>query len=267
MKKVSIKISIITVTLNNLSGLIKTFNSIQKQRSNTIEYVIVDGISNDGTVEFLKSNSEFINQWVSEKDSGIYDAMNKGALLSSGEYMLFLNSGDELCDDAIEIFFEKINFEYADIYYGQIFLNRGGLDLKNNKFELLVPEHLKLRNNMSIFHPSTLISKNYFIQIGMYDVNLRLAADYKFFLKSYLNNCTFSYINKPLVVFEHGGFSSANPYLSLRENIKIKYEIFPIYISLPNIFIGLVNFFGLLILSKIGLFILGRSFYNKLLRR
>jgi glycosyltransferase involved in cell wall biosynthesis len=267
MNKLSKKITIVTVTLNNLSGLVRTFNSIQKQKSNEIEYIIIDGISNDGTIEFLKSKNDLIDNWVSEKDSGIYDAMNKGAKLSSGEYLLFLNSGDELCDNAIETFLYQIDAEYADIYYGQIYLDRGDSDKKYRKHEILFPKHSKLYDEMSIFHPSTLISKLFFNKMGMYDVKLRLASDYKFFLKSYFNNAIFSYIKMPLVLFEHGGFSSMNPYLSLKENIKIKFEILPLYLSIPKIIILLIKYYGSNLLSKIGLFILGKSFYNKLLGR
>lgn len=88
------KISIITINYNNLEGLKRTIESVVNQTWQEFEYLIIDGGSTDGSVEYIESKSEHVDYWVSEPDKGVYHAMNKGIAKSSGEYLLFLNSGD-----------------------------------------------------------------------------------------------------------------------------------------------------------------------------
>jgi|694.fasta_scaffold154801_3 glycosyltransferase involved in cell wall biosynthesis len=263
MHSVDFQISIITVTLNNLEGLRRTLNSVLAQKNDLVEYVIIDGGSNDGTLSFLNTNSEKINKYISEKDNGIYDAMNKGALLSQGRYLLFLNSGDELCNCAINLYNSEINISHYDFYYGQIYLKNG--NESESKYEIKIPNYHQLGYGMSIFHPSTLISKTQFFKLGMYDCSFRLAADYNFFLKAYIKNASFKYINKPLAIYESGGFSSQNANLSLIENIKIKFQILPFYKSLPNILYSYIKFYGIIILRNFIFIILGSVLYKKTL--
>jgi glycosyltransferase involved in cell wall biosynthesis len=87
-------ISIITINFNHLKDLQKTFANVISQTYKNIEYIIIDGDSQDGTVEFLQENSKFLSYWISEKDNGIYDAMNKGVKVAKGEWIIFMNSGD-----------------------------------------------------------------------------------------------------------------------------------------------------------------------------
>ncbi|MFN5376044.1 MAG: glycosyltransferase, partial [Chitinophagaceae bacterium] len=89
-----LKITIISVNLNNLSGLKKTVNSVISQDYTNFEYIIIDGGSNDGSAEYIQSISRKLKYYISEKDYGIYSAMNKGILKSNGDYLIFLNSGD-----------------------------------------------------------------------------------------------------------------------------------------------------------------------------
>ena len=93
-----IALTLVTVTLNDCENLKKTFLSVKKSKSDVIEYVVIDGDSRDKTKEILDNNSDIIDKCISEKDFGIYDAMNKGLKLASGRYVMFLNSGDELMD-------------------------------------------------------------------------------------------------------------------------------------------------------------------------
>lgn len=88
------KISVITVSFNRLQELRETFSSIISQTYKNVEYIIIDGASEDGTVDFLHQNSVNISYWISEKDAGIYDAMNKGALVATGDWIIFMNCGD-----------------------------------------------------------------------------------------------------------------------------------------------------------------------------
>jgi glycosyltransferase involved in cell wall biosynthesis len=90
------KLSIITVNLNNIGGLQKTFESVFNQLFSDYEYIVIDGGSTDGSVDIIAQNAIKISYWISERDNGIYHAMNKGIQVSKGEYILFLNSGDSL---------------------------------------------------------------------------------------------------------------------------------------------------------------------------
>lgn len=95
------QISIITINYNNASGLEKTIRSVVEQTYNEYEYIIIDGASSDKSKEVVQGYQQYIDFWCSEKDSGIYNAMNKGIQRASGEYLLFLNSGDILSDSAV----------------------------------------------------------------------------------------------------------------------------------------------------------------------
>src|SRR5690606_30753578 len=112
------KISIITIVYNNVRDIRYTLASVANQDYPNIEYIVVDGLSNDGTMEVIQEYRSHISTLVSEKDKGIYDAMNKGLKLATGDYVLFLNSGDELFanDTLSKVFAAGAD---ADIYYGE----------------------------------------------------------------------------------------------------------------------------------------------------
>ena len=93
------KLSIITINYNNLEGLKKTFESVFMQTYQDFEYIVIDGGSTDGSKEYIAENADKINYWVSEPDKGVYHAMNKGIMKANGEYLLFINSGDELFEN------------------------------------------------------------------------------------------------------------------------------------------------------------------------
>ena len=112
------KLSIITVVYNNVRDIERTLLSVLNQSYAHIEYIVVDGASSDGTLEIIQRYQDRLSKVVSEKDAGIYDAMNKGLALASGDYVLFMNSGDELYapDTVKNVFSTAPN---ADIYYGE----------------------------------------------------------------------------------------------------------------------------------------------------
>ncbi|WP_373940767.1 glycosyltransferase [Polaribacter sejongensis] len=112
-------ITIITINYNNLLGLKKTMQSVFDQTYKDVEYVIIDGGSTDGSKEYILDNAEKLAYWVSEPDNGIYNAMNKGIAKATGEYLLFLNSGDFLCDNYVLSKF-SLELKDADIYYGNL---------------------------------------------------------------------------------------------------------------------------------------------------
>ncbi len=197
------KLSIITVNLNNASGLRKTIESVVIQTFQDYEYLIVDGGSTDGSMEVIKEFSGKIAYWVSEPDKGIYNAMNKGILKAKGEYLQFLNSGDWLVDDKILSIVFK-NSRTADIIYGHL----------NVVFDTGIKLHKSLNEtnlsmvyffNDTIAHPSAFISRRLFAS-GLYDESFTIAADKKFFIERIvLQNCTIQQIEEPIVNFNTEG--------------------------------------------------------------
>lgn len=174
------KLSIITVNLNNIEGLKNTLKSVKKQTYKEFEYIVIDGASTDGSVDIIKE-SPIIDLWISEKDSGVYDAMNKGIEKASGDYLLFLNSGDVLFnDDTIETVFPKLTSE--GIIYGNIqFMDHDGNPLYTHYF----PENLTFKHfhSLSLGHPSTFIRRDLFGKYGTYETKYTIVADWVFFIK------------------------------------------------------------------------------------
>lgn len=200
------KLSIITINFNDKSGLQETVGSVVNQTFNDIEYILIDGGSTDGSVEVIKEYDKRINYWVSEPDNGIYDAMNKGIAKATGEYCLFLNSGDCLVDyDVLQKLFAN-NFN-EDIIYGNL-----RCKLENGKYdEIFFPDNVTFLQLFSAYlpHPCTLIKRNYFETFGNYDEKYTIVADWALMTKAIGKyNCTTRHV--PVMVSCHalGGVSS-----------------------------------------------------------
>lgn len=259
----NIQISIITISLNNIKGLLRTVDSVLKQKNDLVELIVIDGDSADGSKDYLRDNCDLVDRWISEADLGIYDAMNKGAKLALGNYLLFLNSGDLLNEGAIQNYLWNISSREYDIYYGQIYTVAPNMVLDKSK--LHTPSHTNLFYGMSIFHPSTLIKSSLFSKMGMYDIKYKLAGDYKFFLSCFYKKASFKYIEKPLAIFETGGFSSKNANLSLIENIKSKFEILRFHQFAVLTIYTVFKFFSFSFISYILRNLLSSKTYRKII--
>ena len=227
-----LKLSIITINLNNNEGLQKTIDSVLNQTYKNYEHIIIDGGSIDGSVEVIKKYKNNRLKWISEKDNGIYNAMNKGILKSSGVYLLFLNSGD---------------FLYSPQVLENVFNNTLDADLIcfSLKIELLDKNESiihSIKNNkitnryifyQPILHPSTLIKRELFVKFGLYDESFKIAGDYEFFVRVIKNKV--KYLIEPLVlsVFNNQGISSSQLELVNDENMKIRkrYFFFSFYLN------------------------------------
>jgi glycosyltransferase involved in cell wall biosynthesis len=200
------KLSIITVNLNNKAGLEKTIRSVAEQTFADFEYIIIDGGSTDGSADVIKKYANKIKDWVSEKDNGIYNAMNKGILKSSGEYLLFLNSGDYLLGkDILEKVFALNRTE--DILYGNMMIDYGFGNLAKG----IMPGQINFKHMMrdTLWHPVSFIRKELLLSLGMYDESLKITADYDFFLKAILvNKCSLYHLQETISVFSFDGISS-----------------------------------------------------------
>lgn len=217
------KLSIITINFNNRGGLKKTIDSIISQSFKDFEWIVIDGASTDGSKELIEHYSEFISYWVSEPDKGIYNAMNKGIKVAKGEYLLFLNSGDWLCDDtSLERCFSH-SF-WADIIYGDLFF----VDKNGNRDLYHYPQVLSLRflYNYSLGHNATFIRRD-IIQSCFYDESYEIVSDWAFFLKKALNNCSFEHISETVSCFDTTGISSEYAQLVQEERSIVINEVFP----------------------------------------
>ena len=180
-------ITIVTVVRNGEKTLEQTILSVINQTYRNIEYIIVDGESTDGTLDIIKKYEDKIDYWVSEADKGIYDAMNKGIALATGDFIALLNSDDWYELDACEIIVNRINEKDADIYYGMIrvikdeapFIIRGYTDR-------VLPLHM-------IPHQACFVKKNIY-KIYQYDIKYKMAADHDFMIRLKNDNYKFYFI-------------------------------------------------------------------------
>lgn len=200
------KLSIITVNLNNLEGLKKTMKSVGRQTCQEFEYIVIDGASTDGSVDIIKE-SPIVDIWISEKDSGVYDAMNKGIEKANGDYLLFLNSGDLLfSDDIIKKAIPQLTSE-AIIYGDLQFVTGDGNSLDIHNF----PNRLTFKYffNFSLGHPSTFIRRDLFEKYGKYETDYTIVADWAFFTRVIIKEReSTKYIPEVISSFNTDGMSS-----------------------------------------------------------
>lgn len=211
-KRQYIKISIITVTLNNKEGFMLTKESIVKQTADRRdwEWIVIDGKSIDGTVDVIRRVESQIAYWVSEPDGSIYEAMNKGIIQAQGEYLLFLNAGDTFCSVSVlsDIISNK-TFGTTDYISGNVYYT------KNNKIvgKAYSPQSITGRFLFchSLCHQSTLIRRTRLMMAKGYDTNYRIAADAKFFFQDIiLNNASYSKLDCYIVNYDITGISATN---------------------------------------------------------
>lgn len=231
-------LSIITINFNNLEGLKKTMASVLEQTWTAFEYIVIDGGSTDGSEAYIESQSHHIDYWVSEPDSGIYNAMNKGITKATGEYLLFLNSGDELFSNEVL----DQNYKHLSLY-DIIYFNLNVVDEKET-FIKKYPNQLRFSYfiNDTLPHPATFIRKEVFNKIGLYDESLKIVSDWKFFIQSI---CKFNYsykrIDATLTTFYLDGLSSDpnNKDMIFDEKYKVLTSDFQAFIEDNNHFIEL----------------------------
>lgn len=199
------KISVITINYNNRQGLEKTLKSVVSQSFKNFEYIVIDGDSTDGSKDSIENYASEIEYWVSEPDSGIYNAMNKGIEAAKGEYLLFLNSGDEFYEtSSLEKAIPYLNGE--DIIYGNLEIVDDEKNFIKNYSSQLSLHYFYID---ALPHPGSFIKKTAFDNVGMYDENLKIVSDWKWFFEAFAkHSLQWKYI--PVVVsrFYMDGVSS-----------------------------------------------------------
>jgi glycosyltransferase involved in cell wall biosynthesis len=197
------KLSIITINLNNVAGLCKTIESVVAQTFTDFEYIIIDGASTDGCVDIIKKYADKISYWVSEPDKGIYNAMNKGTLKASGEYLLFLNSGDALAaSNTLASIAQHLN--NIDIVSGYVIGFYGCEEV-----EKMPPAELKFRYlyHQNIPHQAQFIKRELMFSLGLYNEQLKILSDYEFNIKALCNNATYRCLDILISYVDTSGIS------------------------------------------------------------
>lgn len=197
-------LSIITINYNNAIGLKNTIQSVIEQTFSEIEYIIVDGSSTDGSVEIINHYENIISKCVSEKDNGIYNAMNKGITMATGDYLLFLNSGDVFTSkNTVKDFTKNVNFK-GDIIYGDYQFNNG-----EKVYPDVISPYYFIKSSLP--HQSTFFHRSVFEKMGGFDETYMICADRAFYLKCYVSNLfTWQHIKYPVTLFDLEGLSN-NP--------------------------------------------------------
>jgi len=191
------QLTIITINLNNAKGLEETIASVAAQKNAEFEYLVIDGGSTDQSTTLLAKHQKYISTFISEKDNGVYHAMNKGIKLAKGKYLLFLNSGDTLnrhhvIADLSE--YLKTNPQ-KDIYYTDvIFVD----EIKKFAYSYPFPKQLDMAYFLthSICHQISVIRRSLFDELGYYDESYRLVSDWAFFLKACHKGYSYQHIDK-----------------------------------------------------------------------
>ncbi|EGM69249.1 glycosyltransferase family 2 protein [Shewanella sp. HN-41] len=209
------KISIITISFNAYSeGLENTIKSVIAQKNTHVEYLVIDGGSTDLSHDLYKQYRHHFDYFISEKDAGISDAFNKGVKAASGDYIWFINAGDYLNGDAINQVLEFIKTNKESIIYGDMFW------LEQGRETLLIPAsnyERKIKYVMPFLHPSTIVSKKIFFDVGYFDLNLKRAMDYDLLLRSYLASHKARKIDYPLAYMVAGGVHDSDYLKTLKE--------------------------------------------------
>jgi glycosyltransferase involved in cell wall biosynthesis len=224
-----IQISVITINLNNSKGLEKTMKSVFDQTYRDFEYIVIDGASDDGSLDVIKKfqsldkeeieTSSMNFHWISEPDEGIYHAINKGIIRSKGQYCFFLNSGDYLASPHVLMnLMESQSGE--DILYGNMLVCINGKVIeKSTGKPYLTFMDLYLSR---IKHQASFIKRNLFTKFGLYDESNKIVSDWEFILKTVgLHNASYKYIDEDITFFDNGGISNNSHEIRITERNNI----------------------------------------------
>lgn len=221
------KVSIISISYNNAEGLRRTIESVVEQDFQDYEYIVIDGGSTDSSKDIIKSYGDKISYWVSEPDRGVYHAMNKGIKVATGEYLHFLNSGDSYASKNVlsNVFSKTIDeplirtVQICDYGDKQVrWTNLGSRDV--TLYDMYV-------NTM--LHQATFIHRSLFDKYGLYDEQLKIVSDWKFFFQTILGGEATTFFDIESVLFEMNGISTNRSHgeLHLKERKQVLDELMP----------------------------------------
>jgi putative colanic acid biosynthesis glycosyltransferase len=217
----AILVSVVTVVRNDCEGLAQTMDSVAAQDYPCVEYIVVDGASTDGTLALLQKRGSEIDGWTSEPDGGIYEAMNKGTLLASGEYVCFMNAGDSFASrDTLSRMF--LPSPSAELVWGDCIIQGA----KEEEYDSARDVVAKLHRQMTVCHQS-LFTKTESLRKRPFDASYRIAADYDFLCERILAGASWEYRPLPVSRINNGGASARVFRTSIREKRRISLARFP----------------------------------------
>lgn len=227
------KLSIITINRNDASGLRHTIQSVISQEHTVFEYVIIDGASTDESIDVINALATSLGnrlKWVSEPDKGIYDAMNKGIAMASGDYVQFLNSGDWLAGNDVTARMQQAleSSGRPSILYGNMVKEMP--DGKRKRDVGFAGEEITLLDFFigTLNHSSAYIKRDLFDKYGLYDASLKIASDWKWYLKAIvLGDEKPVYTDIDVTLFDMTGISETNKELARQERMRVLEECIP----------------------------------------
>jgi glycosyltransferase involved in cell wall biosynthesis len=217
-------ITVITVVFNGAETLRDTIESVMGQSYDNIEHIIIDGGSSDGTVDILRQYDHVIDYWLSEKDSGIYDAMNKGIAQCSGEYVGMLNSDDMFFDSsALQAIVDRFCIKKVEAVFSCLnIVDKDNLKKTLRKYRVTKLNSALLRIGVMPPHPTFYCKKACYKEGGMYKTDYKIAADFEMLARLLIRQkISWSFLDKVTVTMRSGGVSNGG----FMSSIKLNYEI------------------------------------------
>lgn len=211
--------SVITVVRNDIGNIGRTIESVLSQDTALFEYIVIDGASTDGTTNIIEDFRPQIECVLSEPDSGIYNAMNKGIRLAKGDYSIFMNSGDTFADsNVLASVASELEHHAPDVVYGHVVL----CDKSGQSFikQASLPKNY---HRMYFCHQSSFV-KTTILKNMFFDEKYRMSADFKMMKELFKQKKSFLYINAPIARYDRNGISNVQRAKGLKENIQIIQE-------------------------------------------
>lgn len=196
-------ITVVTVVYNGIENLEQTIQSVLAQTYPNIEYLIIDGGSKDGTLQILEKYNDSIDYWVSEPDGGIYNAMNKGTALATGEYIAFLNADDWYNPDTVASVADAILAHRPDYIFGNV-----DIYADNTHCSTLKKQFEQYKFNTPFGHPALFVQTHHLLS-SPFNTEYKVIADYDFILGLITQKLSYHYLDQSLTNFRLGGVSSS----------------------------------------------------------
>lgn len=210
--------TIVTVVYNDREGLIETMSSVLSQSFPNMEYIVIDGGSNDGTIDIIKGYEDKLAYWVSEPDKGVYDAMNKGIAVARGEYVNFMNARDVFYErEVLERVASQINGG-EDVVFGNMAVELGGMIYEGKATPFY--EHMPLHHDLGFNHQCVFV-RTTLAKTHPFDLKYALAADYNMIIALFREGAKFQQINTIIALYDLGGISQKNKKIHLMETLMI----------------------------------------------
>jgi len=231
------KISVVTVVYNDVCGIRKTINSVLEQSYHNIELIIIDGGSSDGTIEIIEEYSNYLAYFISESDQGVYDAMNKGAIVATGEWIIYMNSGDCFYekDTLIKIFVDLSDFLLdKDAIFSDMVCAETGIRIKARGLS-------KIWIGNPCSHQSFFV-KTHLMKENPFNLKYIVSADYDFMYNLYYSKCNFFYLKDIVIakcISKVGLSKTYSPCVILKDSLLITRKYAKIYQKIGKFFLCL----------------------------